>query len=99
MFDQLIKKFLLYSKADRDRFGPIILDGNIWLLVSGLLQSREIFLKKANLFNFYPEGHKKSLWARSRNTGLRAGLATYFLQVRSMLGSSQIGSQPISKTT
>jgi len=45
--------------------------------------------KNVNFFNFFPFGSKKLLRVRSESTRVKAGSASYLLQVKSELGSGQ----------
>jgi len=48
-----------------------------------------IFPKNPNFFNFFRFGSKKSHRVGSKNTQVKDGLASYLLQVKSMLKSGQ----------
>jgi len=45
--------------------------------------------KNIKFFNFLPIGSKKCHWVRLKSTRVRAGSASYLLQVKSMFGSGQ----------
>jgi len=50
---------------------------------------RKISPKNVKFFNFFTFGSKKSLWVGSESTQVKAGSASYLLQVKSKLGSGQ----------
>jgi len=75
---------------DPGRVGSIFC-GSVWVGsdIYGFGLNFENFPKNVKFFNFFPSGKKKLLRVGLESTRVKAGSASYFLRVKSKLGSGR----------